>query len=125
MIEELLKNFLSCWQYQEWTKILRYTRTEWFGHNWENNYNMDSNFFEAFFGWKSLKRWDIKKQIIDEDKKKSYEVVIVYLFYNKMKTKIIRPVINYKSNFKYPTEQEWAVMPFSCLEEFNFKEDLK
>lgn len=113
--KQILENFLECWKNQQWTEMLKYTRSEWLGFSWENESYMKENFLQAFFGTKKLQKWNVQELIIDEVERKSYQVVVEYLLYDELEIRTFRTVISYNIKFKLPTAQEWAVEPFSCL----------
>lgn len=116
----VLENFLKCWQKKDWRDMIEFTESNWFGFDWEGKTNLNPNCMKALFDWKELKRWKIEK-IEKKSEKISYLVLIIYLFYNKIRVRRIKPTISLQSDFIHKANQRWGVNPISCLEEYTVK----
>ena len=114
----VLENFLKCWQRRYWKKMLKYTELNWLGMNWDGEPNLNSNCMKALFAWKELKRWKIIEVIEKKSEKISYLVLIIYLFYCKIKVRRIKATLSFQSDI---TNRVWRVNPFSCLEEYTLR----
>jgi len=114
------ENFLQCWQRKDWKNMIKFTESNWLSYDWEGKKSLNPNCMKALFDWKELRRWKIEK-IEKKSEKISYLVLIIYLFYNKIKVRRIKPTVSFQSDILTKLDREWKVNPFSCLEEYTLK----
>lgn len=119
----VLENFLKCWEKKKWKKMLEFTESNWFGYDWDGEKTLNPNCMKALFDWKELKRWEIIEIIEKKSEKILYLVLIIYLFYNKIRVRRIKPTVSFQSDIITKSNQKWRVNPFSCLEEYTLKGD--
>jgi len=117
----VLENFLKCWEKKRWKKILEFTELNWLGYDWDGKKTLNPNCMKALFDWKELKRWKIIEVIEKKSEKISYLVLIIYLFYNKIKVRRIKPTLSLQSDIITKLNKVWRVNPISCLEEYTLK----